>query len=79
MRCTMVATVRLDESHETKLVKIAELLHKKKSDVIRDALDYYADFILDEKKRRILKAVSKVKDADSLESKELESTLNDGL
>ena len=75
----MVATVRLDESHETKLVKIAELLHKKKSDVIRDALDYYADFVLDEKKRRILKAVEKVKDADSLESKELESTLNDGL
>ena len=74
----MVATVRLDDSHETKLVKIAELLHKKKSDVLRDALDYYADFILNEKKRRILKAVEKVKDADSLESKELEGTLNDG-
>ena len=25
------------------LTKITELLHKKKSDVIRDALDYYAD------------------------------------
>ena len=75
----MIATVRLDEAHESKLSKIAELLHKKKSEVLRDALDYYADYVLSEKKRRILKAVNKVKQADALESKMLEGTLNDGL
>ena len=37
----MVATVRLDDVHENKLEKVAALLHKKKSDVLRDALDYY--------------------------------------
>ncbi len=75
----MVATVRLDDVHENKLEKVAELLHKKKSDVLRDALDYYADYVLNSKKRRILKAVEKVKEADALEAKELEGTLNDGL
>jgi len=75
----MVATVRLDDVHENKLEKVAALLHKKKSDVLRDALDYYADYVLNAKKRRILKAVEKVKEADTLESIEMESTLNDGL
>ena len=75
----MIATVRLDDSYEAKLLKIARILHKGKSDVIRDALDYYADMVLDKKKRRILEAVKKVKDADKLESRELEGTLNDGL
>lgn len=75
----MTATVRFDDIHESKLLKIAQLLHQKKSDVLRDALDYYAEYVLDEKKRRILKAVEKVKDADREESYKLEGTLNDGL
>jgi len=75
----MIATVRLDEDHESKLKKVAEILHKKKSDVLRDALDFYADHILNEKKRRILDAVAKVKAADALESEALEDTIDDGL
>ncbi len=75
----MVATVRLDEVHENKLKKVAQLLHKKKSDVLRDALDYYADHVLYEKKRRLLQAVEKVKEADALETEALEGTLDDGL
>lgn len=75
----MVATVRLDDAHKSKLEKVAALQHKKKSDVLRDALDYYADYVLNAKKRRILKAVEKVKGADALEAKALEGTLNDGL
>lgn len=75
----MVATVRLDDSHEFKLKQMSEMLHKKKSDVLRDALDYYADHVLNEKKRRILKAVAKVKAADALEAEVFEDTVNDGL
>ena len=75
----MVATVRLDDKHEFKLKKIAEVLHKKKSDVLREALDFYADHVLDEKKRRIFNAVQKVKEADVREAEELEGTLDDGL
>ena len=59
--------------------KVAEVLHKKKSDVLRDALDYYADHVLNEKKRRILKAVAKVQAADASESAAFEATINDGL
>lgn len=75
----MVATVRLDDAHENKLEKVAELLHKRKSDVLRDALDYYADYVLSAKKRRILNAVEKVKEADALEAKAMVGTLSDGL
>lgn len=75
----MVATVRLDDVHEIKLSKVAALLHKKKSEVLRDALDYYADYVLNEQKRRMLKVVEKVKEADASESKALEGTLGDGL
>ena len=75
----MIATVRLDEDHESKLKKVSEILHKKKSDVLRDALDFYADHVLNEKKQRILDAVAKVKAADAMESEALEDTINDGL
>ncbi len=74
----MVATVRLDDDHETKLKKVAEVLHKKKSDVLREALDFYADHVLNKKKQRILKAVEKVQKADAIEAKSLEGTLEDG-
>ncbi len=50
----MATTVRLDDAHERKLEKVAQLLHQKKSDVLRDALDYYADYVLNIKKHRIL-------------------------
>jgi len=38
----MVATVRLDEKLEAILTNISKTLHKRKSDVIRDAISFYA-------------------------------------
>lgn len=63
----MTTTVRLDKSLEDKLDFISQTLHKKKSDIIRDAISYYADSIQNSKKSRILKAVAKTKDADKIE------------
>lgn len=75
----MVATVRLDESLEKKLELLTNVLHKKKSDVIRDAIEYYAMNIQDSKKRRILSAVEKVVTADNTEAKALDGAIDDGL
>jgi predicted transcriptional regulator len=75
----MTATVRLDKTLEEKLDFISQSLHKKKSDIIRDAISFYADSIQNSQKSRILKAVAKTKEADSSENAEFEGTLNDGL
>lgn len=75
----MTATVRLSKSLEEKLNHIAQMLHKKKSDVIREAIEYYADNLENDKKRRLLSAVEKTKHADKKDIAELEETLNDGL
>lgn len=75
----MTATVRLDKTLENKLDFISLSLHKKKSDIIRDAISFYADSIENSKKSRILKAVAKTKDADKSENAEFEGTLDDGL
>ncbi|OIP53808.1 MAG: CopG family transcriptional regulator [Helicobacteraceae bacterium CG2_30_36_10] len=75
----MVATVRLDDALECKLSSLANTLHKKKSDVIREAIEYYAKSVEKSKKSRILKAVEKTKNADRDEYKIFEGTLSDGL
>lgn len=75
----MTATVRLDKSLEEKLNFISQTLHKKKSDIIRDAITYYAESIENSKKNRILKAVAKTKDADRAENADFDGTLYDGL
>jgi len=75
----MTATVRLDKTLEEKLDFISQSLHKKKSDIIRDAISFYADSIQNSQKSRILKAVAKTKDADKAENGEFEGTIDDGL
>ena len=75
----MVATVRLDKNLENKLSKVAKLLHKKKSDVIREAITFYAQSVENNNKSRILSAVEKTKDIDKTEFKYFESTQNDGI
>ena len=75
----MTATVRLDKSLEEKLDFISKTLHKKKSDIIRDAITYYAQSIENSKKNRILNAVAKTKDADRAENADFEGTLDDDL
>ena len=68
----MVATVRLDDNLEDILNRVSKILHKKKSDVIREAISFYAKDIEYNKKSRILKAVEKTKDIDKKEFKNLE-------
>ncbi len=75
----MTTTVRLDVKREEKLSKISQMLNKKKSDVLREALDFYAKHILDEKRAKFKKVIDKVKDADFKEHKDMEGTLDDGL
>jgi len=75
----MTATVRLNEGLSQKLNELATTLHKKKSDVIREAIEHYANAIEADKKSRILNAVDKVKHADLHIYNSCESTLNDGI
>lgn len=63
----MTATVRLDEKLETRLNNIAQMLHKKKSEVIREAMEQYAN------------SIEKTKDIDKKEFKDFEGTTDDGM
>jgi len=75
----MTATVRLDDKLEKILNKLSESLHKKKSDVIREAISFYAKNIENSKKNKILSAVKKTKHADRAEYASFEGTLSDGI
>ncbi|MFA6760119.1 MAG: ribbon-helix-helix protein, CopG family [Sulfuricurvum sp.] len=75
----MVATVRLDKNLEKILDTISKSLDKKRSDVIREALKFYAKSIEDDKKSKILKAIEKTKKSDAKIYDDFESTLNDGI
>ena len=75
----MVATVRLDDNLENTLNRVSKILHKKKSDVIRDAITFYAQNIEVNKKSRILSAVEKTKNIDKKEFKDFEDISDDGI
>jgi len=75
----MVATVRLDDNLENTLNRVSKILHKKKSDVIRDAIAFYAQNIEENKKSRILSAVKKTKNIDKKEFKDFKDISDDGL
>ncbi len=75
----MVATVRLDEKLEAILENISKTLHKRRSDVIRDAISFYAKNIEEDKRSRIFKSVAKTKDIDKKEFNDFEGTIDDGL
>jgi len=75
----VTATVRLDKTLEEKLDFISQSLHKKKSDIIRDAIVFYAESIQNSQKNRILQAVAKTKDGDYAENIQFEGTLGDDL
>ncbi|WP_456433604.1 ribbon-helix-helix protein, CopG family [Nitratifractor sp.] len=75
----MTTTVRFDEKRAEILEKMTILLHKKKSEVIREALDYYAEHILRSRERRIAEAVKKVAESDAKELKIWDDTVDDGL
>lgn len=75
----MIATVRLDESLEKTLDTLSTKLHKKKSDIIREAITFYANNIDKNKKNKLLLAAKKTKDADKYIYDEMEGTLHDGI
>ena len=75
----MTATVRLNEHLEEKLQTLSLVLHKKKSDIIREAIVYYAKSIERQKKSRMIQAVEKVKMVDKKVHEEMEGTLDDGI
>jgi predicted DNA-binding protein len=75
----MIATVRLDENLEKTLDNISKTLDKKRSDIIREAISFYAESIENSKKSRILNAIEKTKKSDKKLYDDFESTLNDSI
>lgn len=75
----MIATVRLNSELEEILNSVSKKFHKKKSDVIREAIRFYAKDLEKKKKSRIEMAMNKTKEADLKEYKSLEVGLDDGL
>jgi len=75
----MVATVRLDDELEETLNSITKKFHIKKSDVIRDAIKYYAKHIEKNQKSRLQIAMDKTMKSDYKEYKEFESSIDDSL
>ena len=75
----MIATVRLDEKVENVLNSVCDSLHKKKSEVIREAILFYGQSLKDAKKSRLQKAIEKTGRDDYSEYLSMEGTLNDGL
>jgi len=75
----MLATVRLNSELEEILNSVTKKFHKKKSDVIREAIRFYAKELENRQKTRMQRAMQKTADSDFKEYKELEESLNDGL
>jgi predicted DNA-binding protein len=75
----MVATVRLSSELEETLNDISQKLHKKKSDIIREAISFYAKSLEDSKKTRLQDAIKKTNNSDFNEYKDMEDSINDGL
>ena len=75
----MTATVRLDEKLEDRLNYIAKMLHKKKSEVIRVAIEQYANSIEKAKNSKLQMAIEKTKEIDKKEFSDFEGTIDDGM
>jgi len=75
----MTATVRLDDKLEKSLNNLSVKLNKKKSDVIREAISFYANNLEQLTKSKILKAIEKTKKIDKQEFKDFEGLSNDGI
>ena len=54
-------------------------LNKKKSDIIREAISFYAKSLEDSKKTRLQDAIKKTNSSDFNEYKDMQDCLNDGL
>lgn len=75
----MVATVRLDAKLERTLERLSQTLHKKKSDIIREALHRYATEVEGAKTTRMLEAISKTRASDKKIHQDFEGLVDEGL
>ena len=75
----MIATVRLNDELVETLNSVAKSLHKKKSDIIREAILFYAKSLENNKKDRLQSAINKTTKHDFNEYKKIEDTLDDGI
>lgn len=75
----MTTTVRLDDEHECYIKRLTELLHKGKSELIRDAIKFYAESRLNEEKNTFAKAVKKTRSKDADIASEFDGASSDGL
>ena len=75
----MTATVRLNDDFTKKLENLSNILHKKKSDIIRDAITFYAKSIENSQSNKIKNAIQKTKQVDLKLNREFESTLDDNI
>jgi len=75
----MVTTVRLDENAEKELNDLVSSLNKKRSEIIREAIYYYAKNIKKAKKSRMQNAIEKSKDDDYRLYKEFEGILDESI
>jgi len=75
----MVATVRLDDALEKTLESLSNTLHKKKSDVIRDAITFYANTLETSKQTKLRNAIDKTKTADKRIYDDMDGTFSDGI
>jgi len=74
----MVATVRLDSELEATLNGLSKRFEKKRSEIIREAISFYAKAIENRKKNRLHGAIEKTADRDYDEYRLLEESLDDG-
>ena len=75
----MIATVRLSNEIENTLLELSNVLQKRKSDVIRDAIEFYAKNIKKNKKTRMINAINKTKNIDKKEFSDFDGVINDGM
>ena len=73
----MVATVRLDNELEAILNTLVKQLDKKRSEIIREAISFYAKVIEGRKKHRLQQAIEKTARSDYNEYKLLDEILDD--
>lgn len=74
----MIATVRLDSELEAILNGLSKQFEKKRSEIIREAISFYAKALEDKRKNRLHRAIEKTSNQDYTEYKSMEVTLNDG-
>jgi len=73
----MVATIQLDDNIEYNLNEIAKLFHKKRNEIIYEAIVSYVENTM--KKAKLLNAIEKTKEADKKLFEKFEDTIDDNL